>query len=112
VLVDDRQRRPRTDQLGDEIDLRGLAFTSGASKSVLDTKRHQRCGGGGTLALLGQYSQGSFSATSDGNPGTLITDPPYYCRDSDHHVHGVWGIVALASSIQMPTLRQTAWKST
>jgi hypothetical protein len=29
-----------------------------------------------TLTLLGQYSLGNFSATSDGFGGTMITDPP------------------------------------
>jgi trimeric autotransporter adhesin len=73
--------------LGDDIDLRGLGFTSGAINlswtpltSGADASGTLTVSSGAavveTLTLLGQYSQGSFSATSDGNGGTLITDPP------------------------------------
>jgi autotransporter passenger strand-loop-strand repeat protein len=70
--------------LGDEIDLRSLAFTSGK-----DTLSWSQLTSGAnasgtltvtsgakveTLTLLGQYSLASFSATSDGHGGTLITD--------------------------------------
>jgi hypothetical protein len=69
--------------LGDEIDLRSLGFTSG----VTTLSWTQLTSGSGTLTvssgaaiqtltLLGQYSQSSFNATSDGYGGTLITDPP------------------------------------
>jgi autotransporter passenger strand-loop-strand repeat protein len=73
--------------LGDEIDLRGLAFTSGTINASW-TQLVSGANGSGTLTvssgatvvetltLLGQYSQGSFSATSDGHGGTVITDPP------------------------------------
>jgi hypothetical protein len=72
--------------LGDEIDLRGLAFTSGTT-NLSWTQLTSGANASGTLTvssgaavetltLLGQYSQGSFSATSDGHGGTVITDPP------------------------------------
>jgi autotransporter passenger strand-loop-strand repeat protein len=69
--------------LGDEIDLRSLAFTSGVTTATWS----QTTSGSGTLTvgsgatvenltLLGQYSLANFSVTSDGQGGTLITDPP------------------------------------
>ena len=69
---------------GDQIDLRGLAFTSGK-----DTLSWSQLTSGAnasgtltvtsgakveTLTLLGQYAVADFSATSDGHGGTLITD--------------------------------------
>jgi autotransporter passenger strand-loop-strand repeat protein len=73
-------------QLGDEIDLRSLAFTSGVT-SLSWTQLTSGANASGTLTvssgaavenltLLGQYSLANFSATSDGHGGTLITDPP------------------------------------
>jgi autotransporter passenger strand-loop-strand repeat protein len=70
----------------DEIDLRGLAFTSGTT-NLSWTQLTSGANGSGTLTvtsgaeiqnltLLGQYSTANFSATSDGNGGTLIIDPP------------------------------------
>jgi autotransporter passenger strand-loop-strand repeat protein len=72
--------------LGEEIDLRGLAFSS--SSSTL-TWKHTTSGANAsgtltvkegtsstTLALVGSYTVSNFSATSDGHGGTLITDPP------------------------------------
>ncbi len=41
--------------------------------------------GGGHVAnitLLGQYATGNFSISSDGNGGTLVTDPPITPTDS------------------------------
>jgi len=67
-------------QLGDDIDLRGLAFTSGK-----DTLSWSQSGTSGTLTvtsgakvetltLLGQYATADFSAATDGHGGTVITD--------------------------------------
>jgi len=72
--------------LGDEIDLRGLAYTSGTT-NLSWTQLTSGANSSGTLTvssgaavenltLLGQYSLANFSATSDGFGGTLITDPP------------------------------------
>ena len=72
--------------LGDEIDLRGLAFssssstltwkqtTSGANASGTLTVKEGTSST--TLTLVGSYTVSNFSATSDGRGGTLITDPP------------------------------------
>jgi fibronectin-binding autotransporter adhesin len=72
--------------LGDQIDLRGLAFssssstlswkqtTSGANASGTLTVREGRTST--TITLVGSYTASNFSATSDGHGGTLITDPP------------------------------------
>jgi autotransporter passenger strand-loop-strand repeat protein len=72
--------------LGDEIDLRGLAFNS--SSSTLTWKQTTSgANASGTLTvkegtsstpftLVGSYMVSNFSATSDGHGGTLITDPP------------------------------------
>src|SRR6516164_1796758 len=72
--------------LGDEIDLRGLAYSSGSS-TVSWTQRTSGANASGTLTikegaqtqsftLIGTYTTSNFSATSDGHGGTLITDPP------------------------------------
>jgi autotransporter passenger strand-loop-strand repeat protein len=72
--------------LGDEIDLRGLAFSS-SSSTVSWTQTTSGVNASGTLTvkegassmsftLVGSYTSGNFSATSDGHGGTLITDPP------------------------------------
>jgi autotransporter passenger strand-loop-strand repeat protein len=72
--------------LGDEIDLRGLAYTSGTT-NLSWTQLTSGANASGTLTvssgaavetltLLGQYTAANFSATSDGAGGTLITDPP------------------------------------
>jgi hypothetical protein len=70
--------------LGDQIDLRGLAFTSG--KDTLSwTQLTSGANASGTLTvtsgakvetltLLGQYAAADFNAASDGHGGTLITD--------------------------------------
>jgi hypothetical protein len=72
--------------LGDEIDLRGLAFSpssstltwkqtaSGANASGTLTVKEGTSST--TLTLVGTYTLSNFSATSDGHGGTLITDPP------------------------------------
>jgi hypothetical protein len=72
--------------LGDAIDLGGLAFN--ASSSTLSwTQRTSGANASGTLTvkegkssmtltLVGSYTSGNFSVTSDGHGGTLITDPP------------------------------------
>ena len=69
---------------GDQIDLRGLAFTSG--KDTLSwTQLASGANASGTLTvtsgakietltLLGQYAVADFAAGSDGHSGTLITD--------------------------------------
>jgi autotransporter passenger strand-loop-strand repeat protein len=72
--------------LGDEIDLRGLAFTSGTTNlswsqftSGANASGTLTVSSGAaveTLTLLGQYTAANFSVTSDGAGGTLITDPP------------------------------------
>jgi hypothetical protein len=72
--------------LGDEIDLRGLAYSSGSS-TVSWTQKTSGANASGTLTikegtqtqsftLIGTYTTSNFSATSDGHGGTLITDPP------------------------------------
>jgi hypothetical protein len=72
--------------LGDEIDLRGLAFSS-SSSTLSWTERTSGANASGTLTvkegtssttltLVGSYTASNFSATSDGHGGTLITDPP------------------------------------
>jgi autotransporter passenger strand-loop-strand repeat protein len=72
--------------LGEEIDLRGLAFSS--SSSTLTWKQTTTgADASGTLTvkegtssmsftLVGSYTVSNFSANSDGHGGTLITDPP------------------------------------
>jgi autotransporter passenger strand-loop-strand repeat protein len=71
--------------LGDEIDLRSLAFTSGTT-NLSWTQHASGANASGTLTvssgaavetltLLGQYSLANFNATSDGFGGTMITDP-------------------------------------
>jgi autotransporter passenger strand-loop-strand repeat protein len=72
--------------LGDEIDLRGLAYNSGSSTASW-TQKTSGANASGTLTikegtqtqsftLIGTYTTSNFSATSDGHGGTLITDPP------------------------------------
>jgi hypothetical protein len=72
--------------LGDEIDLRGLAYNS-SSSTVSWTQRTSGANAIGTLTvkegtqtqsftLVGSYTTSNFSATSDGHGGTLVTDPP------------------------------------
>src|SRR6516164_6909809 len=72
--------------LGDEIDLRGLAYNSGSSL-VSWTQKTSGANASGTLTikegtqsqsftLIGTYTTSNFSATSDGHGGTLVTDPP------------------------------------
>ena len=72
--------------LGDEIDLRGLAYNSGSS-TLSWTQKTSGANASGTLTvkegtssmtltLVGSYTSGNFSVTSDGSGGTLITDPP------------------------------------
>jgi hypothetical protein len=69
-----------------EIDLRGLAYTSGAT-NLSWTRLTSGANASGTLTvssgaavesltLLGQYTAANFGATSDAFGGTLITDPP------------------------------------
>jgi autotransporter passenger strand-loop-strand repeat protein len=72
--------------LGEEIDLRGQAFSSssstlswkqmasGANASRTLTVKEGRTST--TLTLVGSYTVSNFSATSDGHSGTLVTDPP------------------------------------
>jgi autotransporter passenger strand-loop-strand repeat protein len=72
--------------LSEEIDLRGLAFSS--SSSTLTWKQTTSgTNASGTLTvkegtssmsftLVGSYTVSNFGATSDGHGGTLITDPP------------------------------------
>jgi autotransporter passenger strand-loop-strand repeat protein len=63
------------------IDLRDVAFTSStmlaysgnASSGVLTVSNGAQVT---TINLLGQYAAGNFSLESDGNGGTLVTDPP------------------------------------
>jgi hypothetical protein len=72
--------------LGDEIDLRGLAYTSGAT-NLSWTQLTSGANASGTLTvkegsqtqsftLVGSYTSANFSVTSDGHGGTLVTDPP------------------------------------
>jgi hypothetical protein len=72
--------------LGEEIDLRGLAFSSSASTlpwkqttsgaHASGTLTVKEGTSSTTLTLVGSYTSANFSATSDGHGGTLITDPP------------------------------------
>jgi autotransporter passenger strand-loop-strand repeat protein len=72
--------------LGDAIDLRGLAFnSSGSTPTWKQTTSGANASGTLTVkegaqtqsfTLVGSYTSGNFSATSDGHGGTLITDPP------------------------------------
>ena len=63
------------------IDLRDIAFGSGttlgyagdASSGTLTVSDGTHTA---TLNLLGQYAAGNFTLHSDGNGGTLVTDPP------------------------------------
>jgi autotransporter passenger strand-loop-strand repeat protein len=63
------------------IDLRDIAFGSGttlgysgnASSGVLTVSDGTHTA---TINLLGQYAAGNFTLHSDGNGGTLVTDPP------------------------------------
>jgi hypothetical protein len=72
--------------LGEAIDLRGLAFSSSGS-TLSWTQKTSGANASGMLTvkegtssmsftLVGSYTSGNFSATSDGHGGTLITDPP------------------------------------
>jgi hypothetical protein len=70
--------------LGDEIDLRGLAYTSGTTNlswsqltSGANASGTLTVSSGAaveTLTLLGQYTAANFSATSDGFGGTPLKD--------------------------------------
>ena len=72
--------------LGDAIDLRGLAYNSGSSTvswtqlttgtSASGTLTVKEGASSVTLTLVGSYTSGNFSVTSDGSGGTLLTDPP------------------------------------
>jgi autotransporter passenger strand-loop-strand repeat protein len=65
------------------IDLRDIAFGSGTTlgfTEALDNTSGTLTVNDGThmanITLLGQYVAGNFTKQSDGNGGTLITDPP------------------------------------
>jgi hypothetical protein len=69
--------------LPDHLDLRDIAFGSGTHVSFTEAGNNQS----GTLTvtdgthtanilLLGQYAAGNFHLATDGNGGTLVTDPP------------------------------------
>jgi hypothetical protein len=67
----------------DQIDLDDIAY--GANTTLAYTPNSGSTGGtltvsDGThianLSFIGQYTQSSFAAASDGNGGTLLTDPP------------------------------------
>jgi hypothetical protein len=72
--------------LGDEIDLRGLAYSSSSSTltwkqtttgaNASGTLTIKEGASSTTVTLVGSYTTSNFSATSDGRGGTLITDPP------------------------------------
>jgi autotransporter passenger strand-loop-strand repeat protein len=72
--------------LGEEIDLRALAFSSSSSTltwkqttsgaNARGTLTVKEGTSSTTLTLVGSYTVSNFSATSDGHGGTLITDPP------------------------------------
>ncbi|HEV2336357.1 MAG TPA: hypothetical protein VGS13_12720, partial [Stellaceae bacterium] len=69
--------------LSDRIDLRGIAFTPGATTKrfvpTTTTSGTLTVSGGGHnvhLTLLGAYTTSSFKQASDGHGGTLVTDPP------------------------------------
>jgi autotransporter passenger strand-loop-strand repeat protein len=72
--------------LGDEIDLRGLAYSPGSS-TLSWTQKSSGAHASGTLTvqegthsttltLVGSYTSGNFTVAPDGHGGTLITDPP------------------------------------
>jgi autotransporter passenger strand-loop-strand repeat protein len=71
---------------GDAIEVEGLAYISGSS-TVSWTQKTSGATASGVLTvkegtqtqsftLVGSYTSGNFSVTSDGHGGTLITDPP------------------------------------
>jgi hypothetical protein len=72
--------------LGDEIDLRGLVYSSSGSTLIWKqtttganasgTLTIKEGASSTTLTLVGSHTTSNFSATSDGHGGTLITDPP------------------------------------
>jgi hypothetical protein len=72
--------------LGDEIDLKGVVYSSGSS-TLTWKQTTTGANASGTLTikegaqtqsftLVGSFTASNFSATSDGHGGTLITDPP------------------------------------
>jgi autotransporter passenger strand-loop-strand repeat protein len=76
------------------IDLRDIAFNSttttlgysgNTSSGVLTVSDGLRTA---TIHLLGQYTAGNFALQSDGNIGTLITDPPLANPSSMTNPHG------------------------
>ena len=103
--------------LGDEIDLRGLAFTSGTINASW-TQLTSGANGSGTLTvssgatvvetltLLGQYSQAEFSATSDGHGGTVITDPRW--RQIPHGSDAVGGAPVIGEANRIRVAEKVA----
>jgi len=73
-----------TSTISDAIDLKGITFDSGTTFTYTPNS----AGTGGTLTIFegatvvdtinfaGNYTTANFTAQSDGNGGTLITDPP------------------------------------
>ena len=76
------------------LDLRDIAFSSATTLGFVEAGDNLS----GTLtvsdgthtaniALLGQYVAGNFTKQSDGNGGTLITDPPVVGQYSLYNPH-------------------------
>jgi hypothetical protein len=70
---------------GGAIDLRELAYSSTSTASWTQLTSGSSASGtltvkegasSVTLTLVGSYTSGNFSVTSDGSGGTLVTDPP------------------------------------
>jgi autotransporter passenger strand-loop-strand repeat protein len=79
----------------DQLDLSAIAFGSGTTLSFTEASNNSS----GTLTvtdgthtdnltLLGQYTAAQFNLASDGNGGTLVTDPPAVAM-TDHNPIGV-----------------------
>ena len=76
------------------IDLRDIAFGSGttlgfteAGDNLSGTLTVSDGTNTANIILLGQYVAGNFTKQSDGNGGTLITDPPVVGQYSLYNPH-------------------------
>jgi hypothetical protein len=100
--------------LGDEIDLGGLAYSSGSSTLSWTQKSSGAHASGtltvkegthsATLTLVGSYTSGNFTVAPDGHGGTLITDPPVTSGESVATGAGIGSSmadIAAASSVSV-----------
>jgi hypothetical protein len=79
----------------EEIDLEDISFGKKTKEHFQEAKGHLSgtltvTDGThtATLTLLGQYSTGNFTLSSDGHGGTLITDPAGSASSPVLHAHG------------------------